>query len=91
MSLKPVMMMSSNGNTLLALCEGNPPVIDWANIQDIGDMRRNRAHYDVTVMDICIKMWVPEFKAMRRLNFEAFVFWFLTFVLYLLLLVFTKQ
>ena len=60
-------------STLLALCEGNPPVTvgfpsqrpvtrnfyislicagtnSWANNRDAGDLRRYRAHYDVTVM-----------------------------------------
>ena len=45
----------------LALCEGNPPVTGdvsliwastngWANNRDAGDMRRNRAHYGVTII-----------------------------------------
>ena len=56
-------------SALLALCEGNPPVIGgfpsqrpvtqsfeffltngWADNRDAGDLKRNRAHYDVTVM-----------------------------------------
>ena len=50
---------------LLALCEGNPPLRGalmfslirtwtngWANNRDVGDLRRYRAHYDVTVMNV---------------------------------------
>ena len=60
-------------STLLALCEGNPPVTSgfpsqsqlrevlvfsfvcawtngWANHWDAGDLRRDLAHYDITVM-----------------------------------------
>ena len=48
-------------SALLALCEGNPPdsphkgqwrarTNDWVNYRDAGDLRRQRAHYDVTVM-----------------------------------------
>ena len=74
MSLKCVMITSSNGNIfrvqLLAICAGNSPVsgefpaqrpvtrsfdifVDlygWVNNRGAGDLRRYRAHYDVTVM-----------------------------------------
>ena len=52
---------------LLAICAGNSPVTDefpaqrpvtrstrmngWVNNGEAGDLRRHRAHYDVTVMD----------------------------------------
>ena len=54
-------------STLLALCAGNSPVIyefpsqrpvtqffDVVNNLYAGDLRRHRAHYDVTVMYIAI-------------------------------------
>ena len=50
-------------SALLVICEGNPPVtggrwcgtlmfslICWANNRNVGDLRRHRAHYDVTIM-----------------------------------------
>ena len=62
-------MTSSNGNisALLAICAGNSPVPrwipstkasdaePWCKNREAGDLRRYRAHYDVTVM-ICSLM-----------------------------------
>ena len=47
-------MTSSNGNIfhITGLCEGNPPVTDWVNNLDAGDLRRRRTHYDVTVVQL---------------------------------------
>ena len=50
------MMTSSNGNffRVTSLCAGNSPVCawinDWVNNREAVDLRRHRAHYDVTVM-----------------------------------------
>ena len=58
-------------SALLALCAGNSPVIvalvfslmwawtnGWVNNRDAGDLRRQWAVYDVTVMDISIPRYV---------------------------------
>ena len=37
-------------SVLLTICAGNSPVPGWVNNREAGDLRRYRAHYDVTAM-----------------------------------------
>ena len=46
---KLLIMMTSNGNMFALICVWTN---GWANNQDAGDLRRHRAHYDVTAMSI---------------------------------------
>ena len=38
-------------SALLTICAGNSPVRGWVNNRKAGDLRRDRTHYDVIVLN----------------------------------------
>ena len=74
-------------SALLTICAGNVPgwrgalmfslicfwITGWVNTREAGDLRRYRAHYDVTVMWKCIKMSTIFF---RPLCLSESIAWF---------------
>ena len=61
-------------SALLAICTGNSPVTwikGWVNHREAGDLRRYRAHYDVTVIPNCQRM--SDYSSIGMLNFACIV------------------